>query len=121
MTNMYTLDHSCLTGYLRNYDPIKQYFCLLPYNNTSCPLIVPQEYLIHYDDFLLPCNIPTQIVKPLNVNKHLLHLMIKIELTIQHSTSKRIPTMNFSSFLQRLSPLWYKLNKKLNINHTLHL
>ena len=25
MTNMYTLDHSCITGYLRNYDPIKQY------------------------------------------------------------------------------------------------
>ena len=24
-TNMYTLDHSCITGYLRNYDPIKQY------------------------------------------------------------------------------------------------
>ena len=71
MTNMYTLDHSCLTGYLRNYDPIKQYFCLLPYNNTSRPLIVPQEYLIHYDDFLLPCNIPTQIAKPLTVIKHL--------------------------------------------------
>ena len=71
MTNMYTLDHSCLTGYLRNYDPIKQYFCLHPYNNTSRPLIVPQEYLIHYDDFLLPCNIPTQIVKPLTVIKHL--------------------------------------------------
>ena len=71
MTNMYTLDHSCITGYLRNYDPNKQYFCLLPYNNTSRPLIVPQEYLIHYDYFLLPCNIPTQIVKPLTVIKHL--------------------------------------------------
>ena len=71
MTNMYTLDHSCITGYLRNYDPIKQYLCLLPYNNTSRLLIVPQEYLIHYDDFLLPCNIPTQIVKPLTVFKHL--------------------------------------------------
>ena len=71
MTSMYTLDHSCITGYLRNYDPIKQYFCLLPYNNTSRPLIVPQEDFIHYDDFLLPCNIPTQIVKPLNVIKHL--------------------------------------------------
>ena len=70
MTNLYTLDHSCITGYLRNYDPIKQYFCLLPYNNTSRPLIVPQEYLIHSDDFLLPCNIPTQIVKPLSVIKH---------------------------------------------------
>ena len=44
---------------------------MLPYNNTSCPLIVPQEYLIHFDDFLLPCNIPTQIVKPLTVIKHL--------------------------------------------------
>ena len=71
MTNMYTLDHSCITGYLRNYDSTKQYFCLLPYNNTSRPLIVPQEYLIHYDDFLLPCNIPSQIVKPLTVIKHL--------------------------------------------------
>ena len=71
MTNMYTLDNSCITGYLRNYDPIKQYFCLLPYYNTSRPLIVPQEYLIHFDDFLLPCNIPTQIVKPLTVIKHL--------------------------------------------------
>ena len=38
---------------------------------TSRPLIVPQKYLIHYDDFLLPCNIPTQIVKPLTVIKHL--------------------------------------------------
>ena len=55
----------------RDYDPIKQYIWLLPYNNTSRPLIVPQEYLIHYDDFLLPCNIPTQIVKPLTVIKHL--------------------------------------------------
>ena len=68
MTNIYTLDHSCITGYLRNYDPIKQYYCLLPYNNTSRPLIVPQEYLIH---FSMPCNVPTQIVKPLTVIKHL--------------------------------------------------
>ena len=37
MTNLYTLDHSCITGYLRNYDPIKQYFCLLPYDDTSRP------------------------------------------------------------------------------------
>ena len=71
MTSMHTLDHSCITGYLRNYDPIKQYFCLLPYNNTSRTLFVPQEYLIHYDYFLLPCNIPTQIAKPLTVIKHL--------------------------------------------------
>ena len=71
MTNIYTLDNSCITGYLRSYDPMKQYFCLLSYNNTSRPLIVPQEYLIHFDDFLLPYNVPTQIVKPLTVIKHL--------------------------------------------------
>ena len=71
MTNLYTVDHSKITGYLRKYDPIKQCFCLLPHNDTSRPLIVPQEYLIHFDDFLLPCNIPTQIVKPLTVIKHL--------------------------------------------------
>ena len=47
MTNIYTLDHSCITGYLRNYNPLKQYFCLVPYNNTSRPLIVPQEYLVY--------------------------------------------------------------------------
>ena len=70
MTNIYTLDHSCITGYLRIYDPIKQCYCLLPYNNTSRPLIVPQEYFIHFDDFLLPCNVPTQRVKPLTVIKH---------------------------------------------------
>ena len=71
MTNIYTLDHSCITGYLRNYDPIKQYYCLLPYKNTSRPHIVPREYLIHCDDFLLPCNVPTQIVKHLTVIEHL--------------------------------------------------
>ena len=76
MTNMYTLDHSCITGYLRNYDPIKQYYCLLPYNNTSRPLIVPQEYLIHFDDFLLPCNAPTQIVESLTVIKHLVSSLL---------------------------------------------
>ena len=67
MTTLYTIDHSKITGYLRNYDPIKQYFCLLPHNDTSRV----QEFLIHFDDFLLPCNIPTQIVKPLTVVKHL--------------------------------------------------
>ena len=71
MTNMYSLDHFCITGYLRNYDPIKQYIRLLPYNNTSRPINVPQEYLLHFDDFLLPCNIPTQIVKALTVIKHI--------------------------------------------------
>ena len=42
MTHLYTIDHSRITGYLRNYYPIKQYFCLLPYNDTTRPFIVPQ-------------------------------------------------------------------------------
>ena len=71
MTHLYTIDHSRITGYLQNYDPIKQYFCLLPYNDTSKPIIVPQESLIPFDDFLLPCNVPTIIAKPLIVIKHL--------------------------------------------------
>ena len=71
MTNLYTIDHSKITGYLRNYDPIKQYFCLLAHNDTTRPLIVPQVYLFHFDDFMLPCNIPTQMVKPSTVIKHL--------------------------------------------------
>ena len=71
MTILYTIDHSKIPGYLSNYNPIKPYFCLLPHNDTSRPLIVPQEYLIRFDDFLLPCNIPTQIVKPLAIIKHL--------------------------------------------------
>ena len=71
ITNLYTIDHSRIIGYFRNYDPIKQYFCLLPFNDTSRPPIVPQDYVVHFDDFLLPCNIPTQIVKPLTVIKHL--------------------------------------------------
>ena len=70
MKNVYTIDHSKRTGYLRNYDPIKQYFCLFPHNDTYRPLI-PQENLIHFDDFVLPCNIPLQIVKHLNVIEHL--------------------------------------------------
>ena len=71
LTNLYTIDHSRITGYLRNYDQIKQYYCLLPHNDTSRPLIVPQGHLIHFDDFLLPCNIATEIVNSLTVIKHL--------------------------------------------------
>ena len=71
MAPLYTIDHSRITGYLRNFDPIKQYFCLLRYNDTSRSIIVPQEYLIHFDDFPLPCTVPTKIAKPLTVIKHL--------------------------------------------------
>ena len=70
MTNLYRTDLSRIPRYLHNHDPIKQYFCLLPHNDTSRPRIVTQEYLVHTVDFLLPCNIPTQIVKPLTVTKH---------------------------------------------------
>ena len=45
MTHLYTIDRARITGCLRNYDPIKQYFCLLPYNDASRPLIVSQEYI----------------------------------------------------------------------------
>ena len=72
MTHLYTIDHSRITGYLRNYNHVKQYFCLLSYDDTSRPIIVPQEYLIYIDDILLPCNVPTIIAKPLTVIKHLI-------------------------------------------------
>ena len=85
MSNLYTIDHSKKPGYLRSYDPIKQYFCLLPHNDTSRPLIVPQEYLIHFDDFLSPCNIPTQIVKPLSVIKHLVSTPLDDKVTSQYT------------------------------------
>ena len=58
MTSVYTIDHSKITGYLRNFDPIKQYFCLLPHNDTSRPTIVPQEYLVHSDDFFVALQHP---------------------------------------------------------------
>ena len=72
MINLYTIDRSRITGYLRNHDPIKQYSCLLPYNDTSRHIIVPQEYLLQFDDLLLPCNEPAIIAKPLAVIKHLI-------------------------------------------------
>ena len=68
LTHLYTIDHARITGYRRNYDPFKQYLCLLPYGDTSWPRIVPQDF--HFDDFLLPCNIPIQIIKPLTLTKH---------------------------------------------------
>ena len=70
MTHLYTKDQARITGYLRNYDHIKQYFCLLPYNDTSRPLIVPQEFSYILMIFV-ECIIPTRNVKPLTVIKHL--------------------------------------------------
>ena len=76
MTNLYSLDQSKITEYLQNYDPIRQYFCILPHNDTSRLLFVPQEYLIHFANFLLPCNIPTQIVESLAAFKHLVFSLL---------------------------------------------
>ena len=117
MTNMYTLDHSCITGYLRNYDPIKQYYCLLPYINTSRPPIVPQEYLIHFYDFLLPCKAPTQIVKPPTVIKHL------VSSPLDDKDKTYCTALCKQTYSYNLQPkpfrLWYKPNKRQNTNHTL--
>ena len=123
MTNMYTLDHSCIRCYLRNYFPIKQCFCLLSYNNTSRPPIVPQEYLKHYDDFLLSCNIPTQIAKPLTVIKHLVSSPLDDkDRTYYTALYKQTYSCNELLFISAETIfLWYKLNKRPNINHTLHL
>ena len=104
MTHLYTIDHARITGYLRNYDPIKQYFCLLPYNDTSPPLIVPQEYLILLDDFLLPCSIFSQIVKPLTVIEYLVSSPLgdKDKSYFTDLVSNRTHTTNCSLFQLKL-------------------
>ena len=71
MTYLYTIDHSRVTGHLRNYDPIKQYFCLLQNIDISRPLFVLKEYLIHFDAFLQLFDVPTKIATSLTVIKHL--------------------------------------------------
>ena len=43
MTNMYTLHHSCITGYLRNYDPIKQY-------SVCCRTIALHAHLLYLEN-----------------------------------------------------------------------
>ena len=70
---------------------------------------------------LLPCNIPTQIVKPLTVIKHLVASPLddKAKPAIELYTNKLTPTMNFFSLQQKPFRLWYKQNKKQNTNHTL--
>ena len=55
MTHFYTIDHTRILT-MTHHDH------LLYLKITSN---------IHFDDFLLPCNIPTYIVKPLTVIKHL--------------------------------------------------
>ena len=120
MTNMYTIDHSCITGYLRNYDPIKQYFCLLPYKNTSRPLIVPQEYLIHFDDFLLPCSIPSQFVKPLIVIKHLVSSPLD-DKDKSHPTALNKQTYSYNKHLFiSAKTISFLVKAEQKTNHTPH-
>ena len=45
MINMFTVDHSRITGYLPKNDSIKQYFCLLPFNDTSRHLLYLKNIL----------------------------------------------------------------------------
>ena len=116
MTNLYTIDHSRVTGYLRNYDPIKQYFVcflllilhvhLLYLKNISyiltifyCPAILPLKLW----NFSLSSNI-----------SFLLQLMIKTNLTILLSLNNLIHILHYSSFLPKLPLIWYKLNKRLD-------
>ena len=120
MTNLYKIDHSRIdhiTSFLRNYDPIKEYFCLLSHNDTSRPLIVPQEYLLHLDDFLLPCDIPNTIVQPPTVIKNLVFSPHDdkdlITLLFQNN---HIPITNCSLFLLKFFPIWYKPETYLNTN-----
>ena len=117
MTNLYTIDHSKVTRYLPNFDPIEQYFCQLPRNDSSRHLIVPQEYLIHFDHFLLPCIIPTQIVKPLTVIKHLVSSPLDDKDTSSYTAlaKKLTSIMNFCSLLQKPFLLWIKPNKNILI------
>ena len=118
LTNLYTIDHSKITGDLRNYDPIKQYFCLLPHNDTSRPLIVPQEYLVHFNDILLPCNIPTVKFKPPPLFKHLVSspLVIKMHLNIPVCQNNHTHLMNYSLSLPKSYHFWSNQNKTQNTN-----
>ena len=114
MTHLYTIDHSRITGYLRNFDHIKQDTCLLPYIDTSRRITVPQEYLIHFDDFLLPCNVPTIIAKPLTVIKHLFSTSVTDkEKSYYTALSKQSYSYNELLFT---SASWLK-QKKPNLRH----
>ena len=97
---IYIAIYFCITSYLRNYDPIKQNFCLLSYNDTSRPIIVPQEYLIHFDDFLLSCNVPTIIAKPLTAIKHLVSALLNDkEKSYFTALSKQVDSSNELLFI----------------------
>ena len=98
-------------------------YFLTMYNDTSRPLNEPQEYLIHFGDFLLPCNIPTQIIKPLTVIKHLVSSPFgdknKSYYTALAKQSHSYNELHFIDMHSAKFISWYKLNKKHIINHLL--
>ena len=121
MTTLYTIDHARITGNLRNYVPIKQYFCLLPYNDSTRPLIVPQKYLINLDVFcfLAIILLKVWILSQLWNILFLLHSMIKTNHILRLFQNHRISTANCFSILPKPLHRWYKQNTKLNINRLL--
>ena len=56
----YYLDHHAHVSTIRNFDPLKQAFLFMLYENLNRPLIIPQEYLI-LNDYLTPANKPTHV------------------------------------------------------------
>ena len=72
----------------------------MPLNDTSRPIIVPQEYLIHFDDFLLPCNVPTIISKTLTLTKDLVSApLIDKEKSYYRALSKQAYSYNELMFI----------------------
>ena len=98
MTNLKTIDYSRITGYLCNYDTLEQYLCLQAPNGSSRPLSVLQECLLHFDDFLLPCNVPILIVKPLAVIKHLVSAPLDDKEKLYYSALSKKDTHTVNSF-----------------------
>ena len=69
--------------------------------------------------FLLPCNIPTQIVKPPTVIKRLVSSPLKTNHTIPLLPNNRTHITNCSLSQPKIFRTWYKQNTKPNINHLL--
>ena len=121
--------HQTYTNFLQYTKPQNHIFCQLQIYITvhndkySRPLIVPQEFLIHYDDFLLPCNIPTQIAKPLTVIKHLVPSPLDDkDRTYYTALYKQTYSYNELLFISaKTISFMVQAEQKLNINHTLHL
>ena len=82
--------------------------------------MVPQGYLIPFDEFLLSCNLSTQIVKPLSVFKHLGSSPLDDKNTSYYtalSLSKQPYSYNELLFISAtVICSWISLNKKYKTN-----